>query len=216
MLWKQIGLNPNSTSLVFALIAWSNGEYELAKTYYLEMRDHYGVLGEKSQRAGIVAALGLLEMEQGNLSQAQAYLEEALTMTRELEYKQIVSRLVDLGNLLYLLGKMEESKQNLREGILLASRFSMGIKCMCLESVLNSTAIQKHLSSVNLLGTIYGFEKEHERQIRMAHKPFAYKQFEARARELFGDAAFEAAFAEGQKMTLDDALDLALKTVEEM
>ena len=31
-----------------------------------------------------------------------------------------------------------------------------------------------------------------------------------------GETAFEAAFAQGQKMSLDEALDLAQKTVEEM
>jgi len=217
VLWKRIGLNPNSTSLVFALIAWSKGEYELAKSYYMEMRDYFGVLGEKFQRAGVVSALGLLEMAKGNLSQAQAYLEETLATARELDYKPFIAqRLIALGNLFYVLGKPKQFKENLQEGILLASRINRYSKSNVLMSVLNYTAIQKHESSMNLFGAMYTFEKEHERQIRMFHKPFSYKQFEANARELFGDAAFEAAFAEGQKMSLDEALDLALKTVEEM
>jgi hypothetical protein len=33
---------------------------------------------------------------------------------------------------------------------------------------------------------------------------------------VLGDAAFNAAFAEGQKMSSDEGLDLALKTIEEM
>jgi predicted ATPase/class 3 adenylate cyclase len=217
VLWKQIGLTPNSTSLVFALIAWSNGEYELAKSYYMEMRDYFGVLGEKSQRAGVVSALGLLEMEAGNLSQAQAYLEEALAAARELDYKPFIAqRLIALGNLFYVLGSPKQFKENLQEGILLASRINRYSKSNVLISVLNSTAIQIHKSSMNLMGAIHGFEKEHERQIRMFHKRFSYQQYETHARELFGDTAFESAFAEGQKMSLDEALDLALKMVEEM
>jgi transcriptional regulator with XRE-family HTH domain len=39
---------------------------------------------------------------------------------------------------------------------------------------------------------------------------------ETHARKTLGDAAFESVFAAGQKLSLDDALDLALKTVEEM
>jgi DNA-binding CsgD family transcriptional regulator len=36
------------------------------------------------------------------------------------------------------------------------------------------------------------------------------------ARHTFGDVAFESAFAEGQKMPLNEALDQAMKTVEEI
>ena len=217
VLWKQIGLSPNSTALVFALIAWSNGQYELAKTYYLELRDRYEVLGDKSQRMSAVSALGALEIEGGNLSQAQTYLEEALATTRELEYKpQIVYRLIELGSLFYLMDKTEEFKRNFREGILLASHFSAVNKSIALASALNSAAIRNHESSMCLLGAIYEFEKEHERQIRMFHKRFSYEEYETHARALFGEATFESAFAEGQKMTLDEALDLVLKAVEEM
>jgi predicted ATPase/class 3 adenylate cyclase len=217
VIWKQVGIYPNATFLVFALLAWSNGEYERAKAYYTEMCDHYRVVGEKSQRTSAISALGLLEMEQGHLSQAQTFLEEALAATRELGYKpQIMYRLTELGNLFYLLGKTVEFKQYVREGILLTSHFSAVNKSIGLAVLLDSAAIQKHASFMNLLGTIYSFEKERERQIRLHHKRFSYKQFEAHARELFGDAAFESAFAEGQKMNLDDALDLVLKTVEEM
>jgi hypothetical protein len=33
---------------------------------------------------------------------------------------------------------------------------------------------------------------------------------------MLGDITFELAFMEGQKLSLDEALDLALKTVEEL
>ena len=46
--------------------------------------------------------------------------------------------------------------------------------------------------------------------------PTPTQTVEAHARKALGDAAFESAFAEGQKISLDDALALALKTVEEM
>jgi hypothetical protein len=38
---------------------------------------------------------------------------------------------------------------------------------------------------------------------------------ETQARKTLGDARFEATFSEGQKMSLDEAVDLALKIVEE-
>ena len=38
----------------------------------------------------------------------------------------------------------------------------------------------------------------------------------AQARQRLDESAFNAAWAEGKKMTIDEALDLALKTVEEI
>ena len=39
---------------------------------------------------------------------------------------------------------------------------------------------------------------------------------ESYIRDVLGDEVFEDAFFEGQKISLDEALDLALKTVEEI
>ena len=44
MLWKEIGSNVNSTSLVYALIAWSNGDYARARSYYAGMRERFDLL----------------------------------------------------------------------------------------------------------------------------------------------------------------------------
>lgn len=53
-------------------------------------------------------------------------------------------------------------------------------------------------------------------ELRIAHKAFLFDQAVSQARERFGDATFESAFVERQKMSLDEALDLALKIVEEI
>ena len=43
-----------------------------------------------------------------------------------------------------------------------------------------------------------------------------YVRAEVRARESLGEIVFKTAAAKGKKMSLDEALDLALKTVEQM
>jgi hypothetical protein len=72
LLWKQIGTHVNSASITYALIAWSNGEYERARSYYVDMRDRFGWQGEKHLRSGTIACLGKLALEQGDLAQAQS------------------------------------------------------------------------------------------------------------------------------------------------
>lgn len=217
MLWKEIGSNVNSTSLVYALIAWSNGDYARARSYYAGMRERFDLLGEKNMRSTLTASLGLLAMEEGNLIHAQEYLEEALTSARDLENKPYIAYwLVELGNLFYLQGNIDKYKQNLRESILLASSLTKYPKINLLVSILNSVAIQRYVDAARLLGAVRGFERENERPIRIHQKHLSYELFTAHAREAFGDAVFESAFAEGEKMSLDAALDLALKMVEEM
>ena len=75
--------------------------------------------------------------------------------------------------------------------------------------------IQKLEISVYMLGALDNSQKDGENPIAPLNKRY-YNHAEVHAREKLGDAAFESAFAEGQKMSLDEALDLALKTVEEM
>jgi hypothetical protein len=43
-----------------------------------------------------------------------------------------------------------------------------------------------------------------------------YDRAEAHARKALGNEAFEIAFGEGQKLSLDQALDLALQTLDEL
>ena len=216
MLFKQIGSNTSTTSFLFAEIAWLNSDYKEARSYYKEMQERFGLIGEKNVKSAMVANLGLLALEEGDLNQAQAYLEQALATARELENRTfIVYRLAESGNTFYLQGNIEKFKQNYKESIPLAKELSRYLKPHYLVLMLDSISIQEPESSVRLLGAIDNFQRETERPIYPLSKRY-YNRAEACIRESLGDAAFESAFAEGQKMSLDEALDLALKTVEEM
>jgi len=215
-LLKQIGANSSRFSILFAELAWVNGDYQQARALYMEMRERFGFLGEKNIRSGVTANLGILVMEEGNLDQAQAYLEEALTITRKIDRKYFVANhLAGLGNIFYLQGNTGKCKQNFRESISLAKEFGRHTKIMPLLLLQNCISIQNPESSARILGAIDIAQRERGRTIGPWLKHF-YSRAETHAREKLGDAAFESAFADGQKMSLDEALDLALKTVEEM
>jgi tetratricopeptide (TPR) repeat protein len=217
LMWKQIGVDVNSASMTFALIAWSNGDYERTRSYYEEMRDRLGWQGEKHQRAGAIACLGKLAMEQGDLTQAQIQLEQSLAILREIDFKSAIAlRLAELGNLYQLKGDKGKFKQLIKESISMKSLLNEHAKASLLITLLDSKVIQTHPISIRLLGTFSNFEINHERPLRIMHKAFLFDQAVSHARERFGNDAFESAFAEGQKMSLDEALDLVLKTVEEM
>jgi tetratricopeptide (TPR) repeat protein len=217
LMWKQIGAYVNSASITFALIAWSNGDYERARSYYEEMRDRLGWQGEKHMRSGTMACLGKLALEQGDLAQAQIHLEQSLAIIREIDYKSAIAlRLAELGNLYQLKGDTGKFKQLMKESISMKSHMNGHAKSSLLITLLDLKSIQAHALSIPLLGTFSNIEINNERPIRIMHRAFVFDDVVSRARKRFGNEAFESAFAEGQKMSLDEALDFALKTVEEM
>jgi tetratricopeptide (TPR) repeat protein len=161
--------------------------------------------------------LGQLATEEGNLDQAQAYLEEALATARELElYEYMMYRLAILGNILYLQGNIERAKQNFMEGIHLAKGRGIFPKANFLVLMLHSIYLEKPENSARIIGVIDNSRREMEDPMDPLFKRNYYDRAEAHARTVLGDVAFESAFAEGQKMSVDEALDLVLMAVEEM
>lgn len=215
MLYKQIGSGFNWTSMAFAEKAWLKGNYKEARATFTEMQERLGLLGEKNSRSVVVANLGLLEAEEGNFVQAYTYLEEALVTARALGNQDFIAlRLIQLGNVHYLEGKIEQFKRNYRESYFLVKDFDPFTKAYFLYFVLDPIASQKPENAAWILGAIDNFEREND-PIPPPLKRY-YRSAETHALNRLGDAAFEFAFAEGQRMSLDEALDLALKTVEEM
>ena len=86
---------------------------------------------------------------------------------------------------------------------------------MFLESLFISPSFQMPENSVLLLGAINSFHEKFYAPIIPLLKRYCVHA-ETQARESLGEAGFEFAFADGQKMPLDDALDLALNVVEQM
>jgi predicted ATPase/class 3 adenylate cyclase len=129
-LYKQIGSeNTNGNSYLFAEIALVIGDYQKARSLYLELQEHFSLLGEKSWPTLCMARLGILAMEEGDLHRARVALEQALAHARERGWKPIiVNRLIELSTLLYLQGNLEEFKQHIREGFGLRKYFLEGQK----------------------------------------------------------------------------------------
>jgi len=216
-LFKQVGAaNTSSSSEVIADIAWGNGEYEKAKTLYLEGEERYHVSGDKRRRADCLERLGLIIMDEGNLMQAKIYLEEAFGLFQETGHKMFISRcLAALSNLFYLQGDLEKFKQSFKESIASKESFDENTKTYLLMTILGSLYLQQPEISARLLGVIDSCAQEDYFYFLPMEKRY-YGRADAHVREMLSEAAFEAAFAEGQKLSLDEALDLALKTVEDM
>jgi predicted ATPase/class 3 adenylate cyclase/DNA-binding CsgD family transcriptional regulator len=213
-LYKQTGLE--NASIVFAQIAWLVGDIQKARVLYMEMQERYRLLGEKIFRSICTSELGLLAMEDGDLKEARIYLEHALELLREIGYKGFIAiRLTELSNLFYLQANLEKFKQNFREALSLKNYFVGPHKVFILVTIIGSLYFQKPERSARLLGIIDNYERENY----FLHTPLDKRycgRAEIHIRKSLGDAAFESEFAKGQKMSLDEGLDLALQAVEEI
>ena len=215
-LYKQIGSeNTSINPFLFAEIALSNGDHKKARSLYIELEQRFRLLGAKGFRSNCIGKLGLLAMEEGDLDGARAYLEEALMLERDAGSKPgIAFYLIELGNLFYLQGNIIGSRQNFRESLSSKNYFREYHKTYFLMTMLGSLYIQKPESAARLLGVINNYEGKFDLPRTPVDKRYC-RRAEAHAREMLGNAAFESAFVEGQKMSLDEALDLALKTIDE-
>jgi predicted ATPase/DNA-binding XRE family transcriptional regulator len=216
-LYKQVGLEHNAAnSLSLVEIAWIEGNYEKARLFCSEIREYFSMLGHKFWPAAITSRQAILAMEEGDLEQAKVYLEQSLTLTIEIGYKPHISlRLAELGNLSYLKGNLEEFKQRFRESLSFKSYLAEIHLFRLLLTILGSLYSQKPEVSARLLGVLSSYEKEDYFPFTPLEKRYC-RRAEAHACKVLSNTDFEAAFADGQRMSIDEALDLALKTVEEI
>jgi len=216
LLFKQIGTNLNYSHSLFAEMAWVRGDYKEARKILMEIRERSYALGDQNTMARINADLGILELEEQDLYRARTYLEGSLASAREVGNKNsIASRLAELGNTSYLEQSMQEFKQNYRESFLLARELGILRKRYVLLFVLYPIYSQKPEKAVQILGALNRSEGESTRPVHPLWKRY-YDRAETHTRQVLGNEAFESIFADGQEISLDQALDLALKTVEEM
>jgi tetratricopeptide (TPR) repeat protein len=180
------------------------------------MQEWYGLLGVQAWKSLGLSQLGLLEMEEGNYSQAREYLEQALTLSRELgSPSNLAMQLIELSNLYYLQGNLEGFRQKVREGLSLRSYLLEAHKVLILETLLGSLYLEKPESSARILGAIDDSEKESD--LLPVPITIQYRgRAEVHSRQALGEAAFEAAFVAGKRMSLDEALGFVLETVESM
>lgn len=215
LLLKEIGSALNTASMLYAEMAWAADNYEEAERLYMDIQERLGLIGEKNLRSAVVACLGILTMERGNVDQAQVYLERALATARELENNIFTAyRLAELSRVFHLQGNIGKFRQAFRESISLTKGFPKIHKVHPLLTLLQTIYTQKPQISALALGAIDTIQKEELRPLDPIHKRY-WTKIEIQACEMLGNEDFESAFTEGQKLSLDDILDLVLKSIDE-
>ena len=159
-----------------------------------------------------------LEREEGDLVQAMSYAREALDLALEMGSETLVGyHLVLLAHTEFLQGDMEEAVRNFRTG--LPKLWKTEIDVHKVDPLILSAwhfAENHSQIAIRLLGAV---EAHHRRVSRYPMNPTTRKDFDftlSQARTHLDESAFESAFKEGGGMSLDDAIALAIKTLDDM
>jgi tetratricopeptide (TPR) repeat protein len=215
-LLSQITPRLDPTIYLRANIAWFTGDIQKAKSLLREHREHMLLLEDKFLLSWTLALLGQLEMEAGNLEQAEIYLREAVAIDQEISNPAGVALgLVQLSILANIQGDTQKFKQTLKESLSPDRELSHLQKMHILTDMLASPSFQKPENSVPILGALDLYYRQMDRPIGPLQKRY-YDRAEAAARAALGDAVFESVSAEGAKLSIDEALELMLQKVEKL
>jgi predicted ATPase/DNA-binding SARP family transcriptional activator len=154
-------------------------------------------------------ALSEISLYQGNTSLARVYAEEALQLNQALGNRRIYSLVLRiLGKVAYQQGEFQAAASWLRKAIPIFSEVGdKGFLLICLEQLaLVASAQGQAEAAARWLGSIEVLRKAFSLPRRPADRAL-YEQNVAEIRARLGRDAFDLAWEEGRKMTLEQVID---------
>jgi len=193
-------------------MARSQGNYNKGAKMLEEALALVRAVGNQTAIAAVLCDLGIVAWAQGDLEQAVQRCEEALSLSREIGGNfTIVRALYGLGKTAQTRGDLASAYEFHCEALTIQSglRDRVGI-AYSLEAFVSLAAAEQNMERTSiLLGAI---ESLHG-MIRYFLSPIERAEHDdalIAARAAVGEAAFSAAYAKGQSMSLDEAVSFAL------
>ncbi|HEU0291692.1 MAG TPA: tetratricopeptide repeat protein [Anaerolineales bacterium] len=197
-----------------ARVAWSRGDYDQAEKFYEESLEFVRrEMHNQGAVAGILYELGEVAWAKGNLDLATKRHEEALAIGREIGAKfTIAAALKGLGKVACARVDYQKSESLHKEALSLLQRTGNRWSTLyTLEDFTTLTIMRGDMEpAVRLLGATAAFYD----QIRFLMSPIEREQHERNleaVRAALSSEVFEAGWAEGQAMTLEQAIAYALE-----
>jgi predicted ATPase/class 3 adenylate cyclase len=217
-LYRDIGHRAMLNPFLRGLAAHVRNEFQEAKTIYTTMRNQLEVIGEQNAKSTAIVYLGMLARDEGNFEQAQFFMEEVLDIQKEMGsgFWFAESRTM-LGQIHFLQGNLEDAKHMFHEGISTAKKANNYYeKSNVLLYFCNAYSSLQPKFTLQILGMLHDY---YWKQRGLPINPLMKREADsasAKAKQLLSEADFNAAWAQGEKMTIDEAIDLALKTLDEI
>jgi len=154
--------------------------------------------------------LGELARAEGDLERARELHEQSLALHRALESKALLpTALYNLGCVLIHFGELDRSQALFRESISIELDRRIHIDCHIMGFSFLANARGQPLRATRLLAASQMLREALGIHVDVGDRP-DYEHALADLRAQLGDAAFEAAWAEGQVLSLEQAVALAL------
>jgi len=160
-----------------------------------------------------LTSLGITVFQQGKFEEAEAYYREGMTYSRALNHKVNLSLLHCYEGLLALArNQIPSAQESFRTGLTIAHESEIKtyvvynlVGCACVQLVQNNlTDSAKLLSASSSIGASIGFKMEPEIEI-------PYKNALSAVKEKMPEDEFSSAWENGNKLSLDQAVEIAFK-----
>jgi predicted ATPase/Tfp pilus assembly protein PilF len=216
--FREVG-NTSYTGVVLSLlseIALEQNDYEQAAKILQEGLSFAQNVGNLFITARALNNLGKLAWAQGKYQLAEKRFNEGINVCRKFDYKfEMAFALLGLGRVAQSQNDYATTRSFYSKVMVIGQEIDNGfIETVCLSAYVTLAVAQRKPDKAARLG---GAVKKQIPSIPLQMSPVeraAYDQAIATARAALGEEAFAAAWEEGKKMTLEEAVAFALRDTE--
>ena len=189
------------------------GEYAVAHSLYEESLALFRELGDRRGVAEGINGLGIIVQHQGDYAAASSLYEESLAVRRELGDKRgIANSLICLASLRGKQGDYSPAHACLWESLTMCKEY--GEKEITVHALEGCAELAHRQHRTNRAARLWGAAHAFRDAIGAPLSPRYREETEhhvAAVRKVLGEEAFRAAWAEGQTMTVEQAIEYALE-----
>jgi tetratricopeptide (TPR) repeat protein len=201
-----------------AQILLGRGQHEQAKAEAQRCIEYSLQVGEKNTQAKSLLLLSVIAELENDLQGALKYLPRGVELLREIGSSDYIWWNIALGRLHYQKGDREIAKQSVRDSLELVKSKDMGRTEIAyvfyhLGGLFVENQTRLTVQFLALAGALR--QRLHYKRDPTFDKPYS-ERFLSAAWAKLGEDEFTRAWEVGLKLRLEEALDLALKTVEEL
>jgi tetratricopeptide (TPR) repeat protein len=200
-------------------VALAQGDTAVARARCEECLALHRASGDKAGVAWALSWLGAVALEEGNTRAAQALYDEGLVLRRAMGHRwAIADYMLSLGLVARAEGQIDQAEALFAEGLAqyhtLGAKYKVawglaGLVAAAADRAVSGQAVSFAQRAARLAGATAAIletvQVPLDRQFRI---PYARATTTARA--ILGDEAFDAAWAAGKQLSLDDAVAFAL------
>jgi predicted ATPase len=201
-----------------AELAWGQGSIQQAYDLYSDALEASKKLEDRLGRFNVLIGLGRLSLKLGKLSKAATYSWESLTLSLELDSQRERARALRLqADLAFEQGSNDEARVLIEESLSIGWKirdyrivlFTLEDLAFVLSKREQANYAVRLLTACQAAYLHFGLQRLPDSEKKVTSS-LEHLQLE------LDSSSFQQALEDGQKMSLDEALGLALKAVEEM